>query len=312
MLGLCVKLGYYPLSCDIRAGDIYLSTLPDIEQSIAEVQTASTINNDWIYGPLKRSRDIFSGQSKMLPYGTRIFGLPKTHVLTHQNTNSVDHLEFIVWCISFFVGMRLTITEAGFLDATPIKPRKLTDFSLGKGALIKAIELSEIFWVKYSSDIRNIKRITGIINVLFLSQYPQLLAFEKFTHLYTALDACFAHTKSCYSSYVPSSLPHAKRLEWMCQQFKMQPPEWALNNQQGRYTSEVSMVRNDALHEALFFDQPLGFAIYGGNKPSGQRPNVLFEMQALTCRLLVALLGGSASVYVKSPVDTRQMHLLSL
>jgi hypothetical protein len=35
-------------------------------------------------------------------------------------------------------------------------------------------------------------------------------------------------------------------------------------------------------------------------------------MQALVCRLLVAILGQPGSSYIKSPVDTRQRHALEL
>ena len=71
-----------------------------------------------------------SGRITDRTYAARIFGLPKTHSITHAAPDSVDHVEFHVWGLSFFTGMRLTTTEAGFVDATPIKPGKLVDFVL--------------------------------------------------------------------------------------------------------------------------------------------------------------------------------------
>jgi hypothetical protein len=68
------------------------------------------------------------------------------------------------------------------------------------------------------------------------------------------------------------------------------------------------VIRNAAIHEAIFMGQPLGFAIHG----IGTNQNITLEMQALVCRLLVALIGAAASDYVRTPVTTRQMHGLML
>ena len=250
------------------------------------------------------------GSTLLLSAGrpSRIFGLPKTHVLTHENADSLDHLEFLVWCFSFFVGMRLTTTDAGFLDATPIKPGTLTDFRLSNQGLHDAISFAESFWHKHRGNQRDVKRLIGIIHALFLSQYPPYLQFEEFTYLYTALDACYALAQSICGP--PSKrLTHAARLDWTCKSFGLPTPKWATLGASN--STEVSAVRNPTLHEALFFEEPLGFAIYAGNKLS-QQDNITLEMQALVCRLLVALLGKPNCEYVTSPVNTRQIFGLDL
>lgn len=294
MPGICITFGYYPSHCDIRTGDIALTTLPGLGQVVADIEACEGIDGDWLYAPRHAKRP------------NRIFGLPKTHVLTHENADGLDHLEFLVWCFSFFVGMRLTTTEAGFLDATSIKTGTLTDFRLSNRGLVDAISLAESFWQKHHSNQRDVKRVIGIIHALFLSQYPSYLEFEEFTYLYTALDACYALAKSICGP--PSGLSHAGRLEWICQSFGLPTPKWASPG--GSKSTEVSTVRNNTLHEALFFEEPLGFATYGGNQPSHE--NVPLEMQALICRLLVALLGKPNCDYVTSPVNTRQIFGLDL
>ena len=70
----------------------------------------------------------------------------------------------------------------------------------------------------------------------------------------------------------------------------------------------MSVLRNDALHEALYVGEPLGFALHGA--AAGE--NVTLEMTALVCRLLVALIGGQDSCYLASAVNTRQPHGLRL
>lgn len=292
-----VTFGYYPLDCNLQVERISLTGLPDHQQSVVGIEASNSVHNGWLYAPPQST----------LPHGSRVFSLPKTHVLTHDNSDSVGHMEFLVWCIGFFLGMRLSTTEAGFLDATPIKPGQLTDFELSNSSLLQAIALSESFWQQHAQDTRKVKRVEGIIHALFLSQHPQYLDFEKFTYLYTALDACYALTKSIFA---PNASPsHANRLHWMCQQLGMSTPSWAIPTKQG---TEISLVRNDTFHEALFFEKPLGFAIYDFNNSSVQQSNVLLEMQALVCRLIVALLGKPNCSYVRSPVDLRQMHELEL
>ena len=51
-------------------------------------------------------------------------------------------------------------------------------------------------------------------------------------------------------------------------------------------------------------DAPLGFAIHR----SDTTQNLPLEMEALVCRLLVALIGAPTTDYVQTAVNTRQMH----
>jgi hypothetical protein len=88
----CVKLGYYPYHCGVCRDDISLVDLPNREQSIAGIKECATIHNGSIYAPLKQQQNFMSGRITTLPHSARIFGLPKTHVLTHKNADSADHL----------------------------------------------------------------------------------------------------------------------------------------------------------------------------------------------------------------------------
>ena len=142
------------------------------------------------------------------------------------------------------------------------------------------------------------------VHALFLGQNPQNLAFERFTYFYLALDAAFALAKAVHQ--LRCHISHARRIKWMCEKYGMTTPAWA-DSTSGRNV-EVATIRNHTLHEALFMNEPLGFAGQAGS-PSG---NLTLEMQALVCRLLVALIGGEDADYVRSPVNTRQIHGLDL
>lgn len=296
------EFGYFPHELEETCGPISISTLTDLAVKATEVQTSGTVEDGWVYAPLGLKRDVFNDKTHQMPYPCRVFGMPKTHVLKHDSADGLAHLQFLVWCVGFFEGMRLTTSERGFLDATPVRRGTLTDFVLHR-RLASAIQLAESFWQLHHGHHRRTKRIEGIIHVLFMSSYPLYLEFERFMYLYTALDGCYALTKDLYGG---KSQNHASRIEWMCQKFDIPVPVWA---QSASSATEVSAVRNDTFHEALFFQEPLGFAVYGGAKSVAGVP---LQMHALVCRLIVALLGKPDCAYVKEPVDARQRYSLDL
>lgn len=300
------EFGFYPRSLRVDAGDVSIRPLADFDETVDGVRSSDGVHEGWIYAGLRRSRDLLSGQVRAHPYSARVFGLGKTHRFEHGSATGEEHVAFHLWALSFFLGMRLTATEGGFLDATPIVPGKLVDFVLLGRSVERAIELAEAFWVKHRGEPRNAQRFAAAVHALFLGQYPQALQFEEFIYLYTALDACFRLAESLRGS--PGKLSHAARIEWMCNEFGIQTPAWAQTSGTGKGGTAVSVLRNDALHEALYVGEPLGFALHG----TASGANVTLEMTALVCRLLVALIDGQDSSYLASPVDTRQRHGLDL
>lgn len=305
--GISAEFGYYPVRCEIDAEEFSIRTLTDHDETVSLIEGEENLISDWLYPGAHKRLDFMSGKIQSLPYSGRIFGLPKTHILTLHKDCCRAKLDFVVWCISFFVGMRLTTTEAGFLDATPTKPCKLVDFSLRKESLGDAVQISLNFFKREHKDQLATKRVAAIIHALYLAQYPQNLPFESFQYLYMALDSCF---KLLAVKEGPKlRVPHSDRIHWMCEKFSIDTPEWA-SRQSGE--SEVANVRNNAIHEALFFGEPLGFSIYGGNDTGYGSQNVILQMRALTCRLLVAILGQSQSRYVRSPINNRIKQSLDL
>ncbi|HEX9963816.1 MAG TPA: hypothetical protein VGB04_02400 [Allosphingosinicella sp.] len=304
MTGSSVQFGYYPLSLHLASGSIKVETLPDLDQTAADMEASNGIEKGWIYAPPRQRRDFVSGQIAALPYPSRIFGLPKTHTPTHDAANGADHLTFHIWCLSFFTGMRLTATEAGFVDATPLKPGALVDFVPGRIDLQKALELAERFWINNKVEPRRTRLVAATIHALFLAHNPVLLQFERFLLLSCALDACYALASSLHAP--PPRLGYAKRILWMCELFGMAVPTWA--DPAAASGPEAALLRNETVHEALFVGEPLGFAVHG----PGTNRNLPLEMEALICRLLVALLGAAGARYVTSPVNTRQYQALDL
>jgi hypothetical protein len=300
---LAVEFGYCPEGLTLNSPLIKVRALPKLNEAVDAVSNAPEVEADWIYAGVQEVIQMGAG-IRSLPYANRVFGLPKTHTIQHTAADGPDHVNFHIWALSFFLGMRLTAAEAGFLDATPIKPRKLVDFNLGNSGLSKSLEVAEHFWQMHRANPERSKIFSAAIHALFLAQYPRALQFEQFMYLYTSLDACFALASSIHPP--PSRLSHAARIAWMCNLFGMPVPEWA-DTTNTRH-SQLSLIRNAAMHEAIFMGEPLGFALHG----VGTNQNITLEMEALICRLLVALIGAETSDYVRTTITTRQRHGLNL
>lgn len=302
MSGRKLEFGYYPRDLSVAAGAVTITALPDLTITVASMESSEGAENGWIYAPQQQVRDFMTGGVRDRPYSSRVFGLPKTHSISHSTAASDEQLDFHLWSLSFFTGMRLTATEAGFLDATPITPGKLVDFVLLE-PIETAVHLAEAFWIANRGTPERISLAAAAIHALFLSQGPQLLQFERFIYGYTALDACYALRRSIHPGRAPS---HAARIRWLCDEFGMATPNWAAPA--GRGSSVVADLRNATLHEAAFVGAPLGFALHG----VGTNQNLTLEMKALTCRILVALLGAPHADYVRTKVTTRQRQGLRL
>lgn len=296
---LSAEFGYHPHPLDLASGPVTITTLTDLPQTVARVAGEDLVDREWIYcGP--QLTGSFGSGVRERPYPSRVFALPRTHLLEHSSAAGPDHLNFHLWALSFLTGMRLTAEEAGFLDATPIRPGRLVDFVLLGDGLPGGTALAEEFWGRNARTPEQSRRWAAAVHALFLAQYPQALQFERFFHLYTALDACFAIMRP------KGRVTHADRIEWMCMELGMPVPDWASASVGG--PMKVAGIRNAAIHEALFMGAPLGFALHG----EGTNQNLTLEMEALVCRLLVALLGGSDRSYLASPLNTRERHGLRL
>ena len=297
------EFGFCPEPIEVKVGAVTIRPFRDHETIVERVFSWDRIYKDWIYAPREQVGHAGSGQVRALPYSSRVFDLPKTHIIEHETAKNEEHLQFHVWALSFFLGVRLTTKKAGYLDATPVKRGKLVDFLLIENSLERAVELADDFWMANVGQSINAKLFAAAVHALFLGQFPQSLQFERFIYLYTAIDACFKLSKTLKQTN--ESLPHACRIEWMCSQFGLTLPDWARQTAGG--SVEVTTVRNPTLHEGLFMGEPLGFGLHGDGTPV----NLTHEMHALVCRLLVALIGGNAS-YIASRVDSMQRQGLKL
>lgn len=195
-------------------------------------------------------------------------------------------------------------TEAGFLDATPVIEGAMSDILWGGGSLERAISGADLFWLKHKNTPRIAKALAGVIHSYFLAQTPDLLEFEQFIYLYTAFEGChFVH--ETLAGNIPWQTRHSDRIQKLCESFNMNTPAWANKNAH----QHVAKIRNDAIHEGLFFDEPLGFKGFDGQILDN---NIRTMMLALVSRLLVALLELPAPGYIESPITLRSKEAVTL
>lgn len=283
-----IEFGYLPERIDITVGDISITTLPDFLEATTDIRNDPRVRGGWIY----MNSSCNSG---------RVFSLPKTHLLSHKSSDSQQHLDFLVWCLSFFMGIRLTTSQAGFLDTTPIETGKLVDFLPCK--VERVIRISERFWQDSKNNDEKIKTTIGVINALFMAQNQKHLCFERFIYLYTALDACYWLAEKAGLS--EGAKTHKERIKIMCNSVGLAVPSWAEITDS---KAKIADIRNNTLHQALFLGEPLGFAAFVGSNPDNK--DITLGMCDLICRFLVALLVGKDCAYVKSPIEKRCMHAL--
>lgn len=168
---MSVDFGYCPETLTLNSPLISVRALPNLGPIVEEVSSSSQVAADWIYAGTQQVHEM-GGGVRSLPYASRVFGLPKTHTLQHNACEGPEHITFHVWALSFFLGMRLTTTEAGFVDATPIKPRKLVDFILVNKGLEKSLEVTERFWQAHNGRPERAKIFSAAVHALFLAQIP--------------------------------------------------------------------------------------------------------------------------------------------
>lgn len=299
------EFGFYPHPLDdVKTKTVTIHTLPKLETKVKEVCSDKNVEKGWIYSPPQEIHHVFADLTQVCPYPARVFGLPKTHKLVHHNTDNLQHVEFLVWVLSFFVGMRLSTTEAGFVDATPIKYRTLTDFTVKKDDLSHVLSLGDQFWQNNTQDRSKLFR--SAIHTLFISHNPQFVRFryESFIFAYIALDTCWLLSKEKLKP--DQKKPnHTERIQQMCETWGIPCPKW---------DKDIVTLRNFSLHEGLHLGEPLGYSRSTYKEKLGDHlsNNPIRSMQKLVCRLLVAIIEVNDKNYIQSSCDNRSIHLLDL
>jgi hypothetical protein len=303
---VAVKFGFYPIRYDVKLPKFEIATLEDFDKSVERVMSDSGVHADWIYAPLREVKSLGVSGTKTLPFTSRVFGLPKTHRLIHTSDDPTQ-LSFLVWVFGFFTGLRMSDQEAGFLDAAALRPGTSNDVVWCGQSLQTALSKADAFFEQHAGRPEVALAIRAVIHSYMLADLPTLLDFERFLHLYTAVDAAFAVRRHLHKEST-KGVSHAERIAYLCESLGLPIPWWA-----DRSSPYVAQRRNETIHEGLFFGEPWGFTTFGGVERSEMKHQmVILELQKLLCRVIMALLGVRDEVYLKSRVDDRQRHGIHL
>lgn len=101
MINYKKEFGFCAVPLDIKAGPVTISPLPDLETSGESVRATDYVENNWIYTPPQPAPDLMGDNARERPYASRVFGLPKTHVIEQSAVTSEGDLDFHVWALSF-------------------------------------------------------------------------------------------------------------------------------------------------------------------------------------------------------------------
>lgn len=292
-----LEFGFYPHRYDETIGDIAISTLPELKEKVARIRGHEWTRDRWF----------------RVPTPHRVFALPKTHAIEHASAQSDEHMQFLLWCFGFFVGMRMSWMEAGYLDSTPIEKHVMSDIVWRGDSLNRALAGADAFWTKYQPANPKIPRIVaGAIHAYFLAQREGLLEYERFMYFYMVVDACHAIHREKTGQHWGGT--HAARIRDLCTTFGTvadltgrcvpvwaDPPSGAAPNAK----PAIADLRNALFHEGLFFEEPLGFAGFGDPRIS---LDLNGELQALVSRFLVATLELPAQDYIASSITSFTME----
>lgn len=213
---------------------------------------------------------------------------------TMSGVASQDHGRFMVQCLSFLYGQKLHTLPKEYIDSVHLKRDHFglltSNESIEKG-LIYCSEL----WMREATDDKTkfstlLKRVFGIIHLLFMSISKTNLQFEQFIYIYIALDACFKHF--CDVGFIPhkgKGVPHKQRL-------KMISDIVGIKFSQSLSEQYFYEIRNEVFHEGLYLGEPLGYRTIGGK-------NNLSFAQNFLIRVIFIVLGIKATGFLET-VDT--------
>lgn len=213
---------------------------------------------------------------------------------TMSGVRSKDHGRFMVQCLSFLYGQKFSTLPCEYVDSIRLK-RDYFGLLISNESLEKGLIYCNELWNKYSDDDNTkfsilLKRVFGIIHLLFMSISKKSLQFEQFIYIYIALDACFKHF--CDVGLIPKNgkgVSHGQRLKIISELIGIRFSQ-SITEEHFRNT------RNEIFHEGLYLGEPLGYRAQGGKK------NLLFAQNFLI-RVIFVVLGIKATGFLQT-VDT--------
>lgn len=281
-----------PASLVWRGGSI--EPLPDHADVVQDILSHQQHYAGWLFPPLRGVRRD-SNEMKEPPNAPVPFAIRSTHLLTLTDTHAEPAAEnFFIALFGMLKGLRLQREGWQHFYKCPTKRGALCDFYADNREIETMLDLAAEFWLRHTDTATRKIAFSAIHWHLFAQLYEH--EFERFNAQYTALDACWALARKALA--LPKA-NHAERPASLARSLGLLTPSWALTGAQEQSACSLSLRRNALVHEAIYADEPVGFA-----HPAKERGMAL-ELQNFVARCIFALL-GVRNEYTRSPVNTRQ------
>jgi len=291
-----MEFGFLSENICYETEDCKISPLGNFSDKIKALQSEGLIHDGWLYPPCEEPSRRHNDPDKLPKIPCRAFSLTPTHIIETKNgLYEKDREEFLINVLGFIKGVKLVPSEWSHFYRVPINLHKLVGFVCTKGETQSLLEISNHFYSTHDIEVR--KMFFGAVHwFLFADSYYH--DFERFDCQYKVLDACYKLTRNIFNI---KECGHNKRPNEMCKFFNLPTPLWAKLD---GGISNLSTLRNQFYHEALFAGEPIGF-----NIPDS---DIVFELKNFNAKLLLSILGVKAK-YIKYPADKEySMHALNM
>lgn len=271
--------------------------MDDWANLVAEFSASPGVYKGWTYPPIKAVDG--QGAAAKKAWEPDTFSVPSTHTLTLNPKTDPRHADFFIVLLSLLTGRRLQRQGWQHFYKSPLD-RKLCDFLPSTSAICWAMDTATDFCERHSNQPEVLKLAFGAIHWHTFAQLYKH-EFERFDAQYKALDACYKLT--CLTQRPFKEPSHTKRAHRLCKHFGIEPPEWVIpvKNAEGKETCELATRRNALAHEALYGNEPIGFA-HPGDQGAMDR-----GLKALVARMLLSVL-GMKNEYTQSSSTTIKTH----
>lgn len=223
------------------------------------------------------------------------FSLPPTHRVCLNSTNPDPAAEnFFIALFGMLKGLRLQREGWQHFHKCPTQRGSLCDFYADDREIAATFDLATAFWMRHTAPETRKLAFGAIHWHLFAQLYEH--EFERFNAQYTALDTCWKLAERTMSV---TANGHAERPRKLAVELGLQMPSWAIPLAPEKAACSLSRRRNSLVHEAMYADEPVGFA-----HPQTE-PGMELELRGFVARCIFALIGVT-NEYTRSAVDSRQ------
>lgn len=295
-----MKFGFLMDSSEVAFDGITIAPLPNHSEIIQQVYENARVANGWIYPPLVQASQSDSEKNRFNKSGPQIpdkhYYLTSTHTIHSLNANTSDEqLRFLILCYGFLHGLYLLKDQYSYFMKTPYVAGKLHSLSPFKNDLESG--MTTLNGLYLGSSEKNRRQIFAIIHWFLISGSYEM-AWDHFDAQYKVLDGIYKYASTQHGC---GRIPHACRPVALAGLYGVKLPRWAVTDKDSK--SELSRVRNDLTHEAIFAGEPIGY-----NYPE---ENYRLELTNFIMKLICGAL-GLRTPYISIAPDDRQLHAWDL